>query len=914
MKEEETKKKKTTTKKTTAKKSDKVVKEEVKEEKKEPKKTTTKKSTTKKSTTKKAPAKKTESKEIVKAEKVSKPRKSTKKKTTVEALPEVVEEKKETIKVEETPITEEVQETPVVEEVKEEPKVEEKVEPVLEEAPVEEKALEVTKEDLDDTIVAGPVALEDLGPSVFDGRLIQLIGWYLIGFVLTIITLGLGAPFAKCFILDWKFKHTKINGKRLCFDGNGLQLWGNIIKWTLFSIITLGIFLLFLPVQWNRWVVKHTHYEGNRKPRVNYSLFDGITWEYIGISILSGILNLFSLGLLAPFCENLMYSWRINHTTYDTIDMEFDGKGFQLLGNYIKWTFFTIITLGIYGLWVPIKKIKWEVKHTHEKGYSKRPYRPVLGMTLPVIFAVVCLGGIIFGLTKVKKDTWTDIKNDINHYVDSIVKESKKYDLPHVLVERVADIYYRINTRDMNITWSERYERYFNPNKIDTLAENKFNNYFDGKVEMAIMDVDTSTNPIVIVKANEQYRVFWLYEKKIESHYFSVNDKHNGYFKIATDKKGSHLAYINVETGRFSDVTMWYIDNIVDFNASSIVRGTSEEAFENNLKAKGIVLSDIDIHYTEVNMKDLSGFDNAVAYYYDHTTKEYEDKTKVWNEDEVNEELDTSTYQKAYISYLKNNLKDKADVAILELSNIKDPVLVVLESNKSYVLSYGNNEVFVSDNFGKASLASIKKSTKSNEDYVLVTTDGLYRVYNFIEANVLNGEKFEGDASLKIKRSSITKALKKLGYKETNTKFDFISVSKDDYKELSDKLNKEEDQEEVEDYDSLTQFKVGDAVLTYGDYVGEEKDAGSYKITYSILRNGSYSYLKEGLDKKGKGVVIRETGTYDIRNDSHQICLTSSTKDSNRSEGCFDAGDDQFRDKKTGIVYTYTKVKAQLLN
>jgi len=904
MKEEETKKKKTTTKKTTTKKSEKVVKEEKpKEEKK-----VTKKTTTKKTPAKKVSAKKNEATEVVKAEKVSKPRKSTKKKETVEVIPEPTKE--EIVEPVLEKVEEKVEVQPkVVEEVKEEPKVEEVPAVVTS----EEKIMEVEKEDLDDTIVAGPVALEDLGPSVFDGKLIQLIGWYLIGWLLTIITLGLGAPFARCFILDWRFRHTKINGKRLCFDGNGLQLWGNIIKWAFFSVITLGIFLLFLPVQWNRWVVKHTHYEGNRKPRVNYSLFDGITWEYIGISVLSGLLNLFSLGLLAPFCENLMYSWRINHTTYDTIDMEFDGKGFQLLGNYIKWIFFTIITLGIYGLWVPIKKIKWEVKHTHEKGYAKRPYRPVLGMTLPVIFAIVCLGGMIFGLTKVKKETWTDIKNDINHYVNSIIKESKKYDWPHVLVERVADVYYRIDTRDMNISWSERYERYFNPNKMDRLAENKFNEYFSGKVEMAVLDVDTVEQPVFLVKASDQYRVFWLYEKKIESHYFTVNDHHSGYFKVATDKNGSHLAYVNEENGRFSDVTLWYIDNIVDFKADSIARGYSMEEFEKNLKAKGIVLSDIDIHYTEVNMSDLGGYDNAVSYYYDHTSKDYEKRTKVWNEDEVNEELDTSTYQRAYLSYLKNNLQGKADVAVLDLPNVKDPVLVVLENDKSYVLSYGDNEVFASDSFGKATLSVIKKSTKSNEDYVLVTTDGLYRMYNFVEANVLNGEKFEGEKTLKVKKSSVSKSLKKLGYKESNKKIELISVSKDDYQTLSDKLEKNTNEEEVEgeDYDPLTQFKVGKHVLSYGDYTNGLKDEEGG--TYSIFSNGSYTFVNQYTSKKGKIVTIRETGTYLVKND--EICMEAKKGDTSNSTGCFFVDmDNVFTGKNKVVTWTYTKAKAQLLN
>ena len=39
--------------------------------------------------------------------------------------------------------------------------------------------------------------------------------------------------------------------------------------------------------------------------------------------------------------------------------------GGQLFGNYIKWFLLTIITLGIYSLWLSIKMKQWVTKHTH---------------------------------------------------------------------------------------------------------------------------------------------------------------------------------------------------------------------------------------------------------------------------------------------------------------------------------------------------------------------------------------------------------------------------------------------------------------------------------------------------------------------------------------------------------------------
>ena len=55
--------------------------------------------------------------------------------------------------------------------------------------------------------------------------------------------------------------------------------------------------------------------------------------------------------------------WDTKHTVISGNSIKFNGNAFQLLGNCIKWTFLTIITVGIYGLWLPIKVRKWKVKH-----------------------------------------------------------------------------------------------------------------------------------------------------------------------------------------------------------------------------------------------------------------------------------------------------------------------------------------------------------------------------------------------------------------------------------------------------------------------------------------------------------------------------------------------------------------------
>lgn len=94
--------------------------------------------------------------------------------------------------------------------------------------------------------------------SYFDGGLLQLIGWQILGGIVTAVTLGICYPWAICMIYSWEAKHTVINGHRLKFNGTAMQLFGNWIKWILLTIITLGIYGFWLNIKLTQWKTKHT--------------------------------------------------------------------------------------------------------------------------------------------------------------------------------------------------------------------------------------------------------------------------------------------------------------------------------------------------------------------------------------------------------------------------------------------------------------------------------------------------------------------------------------------------------------------------------------------------------------------------------------------------------------------------------
>lgn len=99
---------------------------------------------------------------------------------------------------------------------------------------------------------------ESVPVSEFKGRTIQLIGWRLLGTLISVVTLGICMPWAHCMVMRWETNHTYIDGQQLHFDGKGGQLFGRYLLWGLLTIVTIGIYGLFVPVKFRRWRAGHT--------------------------------------------------------------------------------------------------------------------------------------------------------------------------------------------------------------------------------------------------------------------------------------------------------------------------------------------------------------------------------------------------------------------------------------------------------------------------------------------------------------------------------------------------------------------------------------------------------------------------------------------------------------------------------
>ncbi len=202
--------------------------------------------------------------------------------------------------------------------------------------------------------------------SEFQAGLMSLIGLNIVNFLIVTFSLGFATPYAICREYKWLYNHEVIDDRKLVFVGKAGSLLGQWIKWILLSVITLGIYAWLIPIRKARWIAENTHidpYASNDQE--NKSHFDGTFWEYLGEGIIEALIVTFTLGLATPYVICRSYRWQLEHQLIDGQRLVFDGKAGQLFGTWIKWCLLTIITFGIYGLWLPIKKQKWLTSHTH---------------------------------------------------------------------------------------------------------------------------------------------------------------------------------------------------------------------------------------------------------------------------------------------------------------------------------------------------------------------------------------------------------------------------------------------------------------------------------------------------------------------------------------------------------------------
>ena len=93
------------------------------------------------------------------------------------------------------------------------------------------------------------------------------------------------------------------------------------------------------------------------------SYFDG---GLIGLTLrklLVSFVTMITFGIAYPWAICSLLRYKYSHTVINGRRLKFTGTGTQLFGNWIKWFLLSVITFGIYSLWMGIKMAQWETKH-----------------------------------------------------------------------------------------------------------------------------------------------------------------------------------------------------------------------------------------------------------------------------------------------------------------------------------------------------------------------------------------------------------------------------------------------------------------------------------------------------------------------------------------------------------------------
>jgi len=213
---------------------------------------------------------------------------------------------------------------------------------------------------------AANTAIPEEERSYFDGGYFAYIGYSILVAFVTIITLGIAYPWMCCLFERWKAKHTVVCGKRMYFDGTGLQLVGKYLLWGFLSVITFGIYSLWMSISMRKWIAKHTHYQGEED---NNSYFDGGVLGMFGTNLLSIIVLAVPLVGFA-WSSIIKRRWETNHTVVDSRRLIFVGTVGSLFVKKLVWGLLTGITFGIYGLFVPVKEMRWETENTIDNEHT----------------------------------------------------------------------------------------------------------------------------------------------------------------------------------------------------------------------------------------------------------------------------------------------------------------------------------------------------------------------------------------------------------------------------------------------------------------------------------------------------------------------------------------------------------------
>lgn len=254
----------------------------------------------------------------------------------------------------------------------------------------------------------------------FHGNYKQFLGLSLYNILLTVITLGIYYPWAKCAIRKYLWQETEIAGSRFEWHGTGAEMFRGFIKAYFILgglLITLNFGPMFLPPEMVVWFVLGAYLfilliiplaiHGMARYRLSRTSLRGIHCgyrgslkEFYGMTIKDFLLTIVTLGFYGAWLQTNIRTYVMKHSRYGDTTADFDGTGGQFFGLSIVQGLLSAITFYLYVPWAIVEFYKFYVGNTslvqNDKSYyfetNAKGGQYFLVLIKAILLTVVTLG------------------------------------------------------------------------------------------------------------------------------------------------------------------------------------------------------------------------------------------------------------------------------------------------------------------------------------------------------------------------------------------------------------------------------------------------------------------------------------------------------------------------------------------
>ena len=200
---------------------------------------------------------------------------------------------------------------------------------------------------------------------------------YLVGYLLTLVTFGLYAPFFLVSLIQFFVDNTSgrtNDGKivNLRFNGSGGQLFVNILVGYVLTIITFGIYFPWFYCSLIKWFTENTQADIEGLGTLNLS-FTG-RGESLLVTVLIGyLLTAITFGIYGFWCQVNIFKFLYGNTVVTTSNgksykLAFSGTGGENLLLTLKGVVLCFLTLGIYIFWFIVEQTKFQLENIESKS------------------------------------------------------------------------------------------------------------------------------------------------------------------------------------------------------------------------------------------------------------------------------------------------------------------------------------------------------------------------------------------------------------------------------------------------------------------------------------------------------------------------------------------------------------------